>query len=172
TVVPSLRATTTCLARRTASCWETVDWSSPSAAWSSWTLRSRTRRTSRSRIRMGWARALKKSALKRWRSDAGTDPESNETLIYKYSHIVNEQSRVRPPPDLGSGRLTTSSPWCWSSAERGMVRPGSPGRDDDEDHRRDADAVRLERHPGHHLRPPHRHLRRQHPPRPRDHQHG
>src|SRR5262249_24717390 len=97
TVVPSLRATTTCLARRTASCWETVDWSSPSAAWSSWTLRSRTRRTSRSRIRMGWARALKKSALKRWRSDAGTDPESNETLIYKYSHIVNEQSRVRPP---------------------------------------------------------------------------
>src|SRR5256886_2759031 len=73
-----------------ASCWETVDWSSPSAAWSSWTLRSRTRRTSRSRIRMGWARALKKSALKRWRSDAGSDPGSNGTLIYKYSHIVNK----------------------------------------------------------------------------------
>src|SRR2546427_575260 len=107
-----------------ASCWETVDWSSPSAAWSSWTLRSRTRRTSRSRIRMGWARALKKSALKRWRSDAGSDPGSNGTLIYKYSHIVNKTEagashRIagaagprRPPGGAGAARRVV-----WSGRE-------------------------------------------------------
>src|SRR2546426_6907563 len=64
TAVPSRLAPTTFLARRTASCCDTVDWSRSRIACSSRTPRSRTRRSSRIRMRIGCARALKNSALK------------------------------------------------------------------------------------------------------------
>src|ERR1043165_4231931 len=91
-----------CLVRRTASCWDTLDCSAPSARWISSTLRSPTTSNSRMRMRSGWASALKNSALnacsRPWGSLSGTT-----SRIYKYSNA--SQRRSEPRGDLGGQAL-------------------------------------------------------------------
>src|SRR5215472_7528424 len=68
------------LVRRRASCWETIGCSMSSVRWRSWTLRAGpATSTSSRRIRIGFASALKNSALSVWSCGDG--------LPIRYSHL-------------------------------------------------------------------------------------
>src|SRR6266481_549609 len=74
----------------TASCWETVGWSTPRTSWSSCTLCSPCTRISRTRMRSGCARALKNSALKTWSCPAPLDGFIQVHLYMNIRDIVQK----------------------------------------------------------------------------------
>src|SRR5882724_110166 len=119
TAVPSLRASTMFLALSTASCCETVGWSVPSASWSSWTLRSPRTRTSRMRMRIGCARALKNSALKAWSCCAPPVARFMDYSLYKY---ILEMSTCGAQ-DRRSVRLTATGPHVRTGAHHPRYEP-------------------------------------------------
>src|SRR5260370_10208231 len=94
------------LALSTASCWDTVGWSTPRTSWSSCTLRSPWTRISRTRMRSGCARALKNSALKTWSCPAPLDCFMQLHLYMNIREIVPK--KVEGSVRRGMGGATNS----------------------------------------------------------------
>src|SRR5579859_94742 len=114
--------------RRMASCCETVELSCPRRSWISPTLFSPSRRHSRIRIRAGCARALKSSALKRWRDSA---------IAHDHLGRISEDSKIRdlPWPDPAPGHSSATfdepqvrCPRAMKERLRAILRAALPNR--------------------------------------------
>src|SRR5487761_14202 len=122
--------------RRIVSCWETFAGSICSISLNSFTPFSPSRRQSKIRMRMGWARALKNSALKLaiccgMRILAYMHTLTCE-LIYVNGFLTHERILAPVSRDNGRDRLRRKSAERWGKPEttdwRGCVNGGTAGR--------------------------------------------